>query len=260
MEGRDFSIEYPGDEVAREDTVGAFLVNEETVKVMGLDNKSAIGARFDFMGIKGKIIGVMKDFHYYSVKSEIEPLAMALAPGYVEIVTVRLAPENIAKSLHDLKNSWFSVAGGYPFEYRFLDEDFRGWYRSEERMLTLLEIFALTAIIIACLGLFGLASFTSEQRTKEIGIRKVLGATEINLTYLMSKEFLLLVIISNLIAFPVAYFVSNWWLQSFAYRININIWTFLLAGSLSIIIAILTVSYQSIKAASANPVKSLRYE
>jgi len=260
LEGRGFSHEFPADLASEEDTVGGFLINEETVRVMGLDNKTAVGARFDFMGIDGTIVGIMKNFHYNSVRTEIEPLAIALAPDFLSYLTLRIAPGDIAENMDNVKSAWSSVVPSYPFEYRFVDEDFDRWYRREARMLSLLEIFAILAIIIACLGLFGLASFTAEQKTKEIGIRKVLGASEVNLTYIMCKEFVILIVISNLLAWPLAFWGAGSWLEEFAYRIDLNLTFFLLAGILSIVVALLTVSYQAIKAALANPINSLRYE
>jgi len=258
--GRSFSEEFPGELAAEEDTLGNFLVNEETVKVMNKTNETVLGARFAFMGIDGKVVGVMKNFHYNTVRTKIEPLAMALAPDYIRFMVVRMAPGNIQQTLDNLKNSWNAIVPNYPFEYRFLDEDFERWYRRDERMVSLLQYFSVLAIIIACLGLFGLASFTAEQRTKEIGIRKTLGASEINLTYLLCKEFLILVGISNLIAWPIAYYALNGWLEEFAYKTDIGFLFFLFAGALSLIIALGTVSFQAIKAALTNPIKSLRYE
>jgi len=260
LEGRGFTHEFPGDEISEEDTVGGFLVNEETVKIMGLDYKAAVGARFEFMGGYGKIIGVMKNFHYNSVRTEIEPLAMMLAPDYFSFIAIRLASNNINDSIDAIKNTWSSVLPNYPFAYKFLDEDFERWYRRESRMVSLLEIFAVIAIIIACLGLFGLASFSAEQRTKEIGVRKVLGASELNLTLLMCKEFVILVFISNIIAWPIAYFSSISWLNDFAYRIDLGVSFFILSGLFSMVIALITVSFQAVKAALANPVVSLKYE
>ena len=159
-----------------------------------------------------------------------------------------------------MKDGWESVVAGYPFEYRFIDEDFENLYRTEQRMLNLLKYFSIMAIIIACLGLFGLASFTAEQRKKEIGIRKVLGASEIKLAYLLCREFLILVVISSLIAWPISYYILAGWLENFAYRVSLTAWIFLASGLLTLIIALLTVGYHALRAASANPVNSLKYE
>jgi len=159
-----------------------------------------------------------------------------------------------------IEKTWQSIIPDYPFEYRFLIEDFERYYRAEERMGGLLKYFAILAVFIACLGLFGLASFTAEQRTKEVGIRKVLGASTRQITLLLCKEFFVLVLLSNIISWPVAYFVMKDWLQDFAYRSNLGVATFALAMGLALIIALLTVSFQAVKAAVANPVNALKYE
>ncbi len=159
-----------------------------------------------------------------------------------------------------MKEAWESIVPGYPFEYRFVDEDFERLYRTEERMVDLLKYFSIMAIIIACLGLFGLASFTAEQRKKEIGIRKVLGASEIKLTYLLCRDFLLLVIIASFIAWPISYYILGGWLESFAYRISLSSWMFVVSGLLTMVVALGTVGWQAVKAAIANPVDSLRNE
>ena len=176
------------------------------------------------------------------------------------VISVRLNTADIPNALNIIKTAWEKAAPQYPFDYRFLDKSFDELYKSFEKQIQIFTIFALLAIFIACLGLFGLASFTSEQKTKEIGIRKVLGSSVTGILKLLSKEYLLLILISNLIAWPAAYFLMNKWLQDFAYRIEINYLIFLLSGVIVFIISILTISMQVIKAATANPVKSLRYE
>ncbi|MCW8849826.1 MAG: ABC transporter permease [Melioribacteraceae bacterium] len=258
LAGRGFSYEFTSD--LPTDSTGKFLVNEEVVKVMGVTNNEAIGARFEFMGVKGSIVGVMKNFHFNSMRTKIEPLAMVLAPEYIRFTVVRIAPGNISETIDNMKAAWESILPGYPFEYRFIDEDFERLYRTEERMVDLLKYFSAMAIIIACLGLFGLASFTAEQRKKEIGIRKVLGASEIKLTYLLCRDFLLLVIIASFIAWPISYFILGGWLESFAYRINLSSWMFIISGLLTMVVALGTVGWQAVKAAIANPVDSLRNE
>ncbi|MFC2082268.1 ABC transporter permease, partial [Bacteroidota bacterium] len=172
LEGRGFQENFPADELTDTDTVGGVLINEEMVKTMGMDNKSVIGARFDFFS-NGNVIGVMKDFHFATVKNQIEPLAMGLAPDFMEYMIIRLQKGNPRETLNNLQKSWNRVVADYPFEYKFLDEDIEKMYRSETRMLGLLNYFAILAIVIASLGLFGLASFMAEQRTKEFGVRKV---------------------------------------------------------------------------------------
>ena len=256
VEGRDFSEDFPGD-VAR-DTTGNYLVNEEVVKVMNV--KSAVGKRFEIWGIKGQIVGVMKNFHFLSVKQKIEPLLMLLSPDQVSYMSVRLAKNMIPETMDRLKEAWAEILPDYPFEFRFVEEDFDWMYRREQRMVDLLKYFSIMAVIIACLGLFGLSSFTAEQRTKEIGIRKVLGANEPSLVYLLCKEFLILVAVSGVIAWPISYYVMTNWLESFAYRFDLGVTIFIFSGVIAVVISLLTVSYQAIKAALANPVNSLKYE
>lgn len=251
-EGRSFSEDFPGD------LSGAFLVNEEVVKIMGVE--SAVGARFSFLGIEGRIIGVMKNFHYQPLRNEIEPIAFVLDPDSIRYILVRIQSGDIVSSLDTVREIWTRIIPQYPFDYTFLDEDFDSMYRTEERMGTLLNYFSVFAIIIACLGLFGLASFTAEQRTKEVGVRKVLGASAPQVTVLLGKEFLFLVVLSNLLAWPVAYMVMDNWLQNFAYRTDIGVDLFATAAALALVIAIITVSYHAIRSALSNPVDALRHE
>ncbi len=258
--GRDYSQDFSGDLVSNSDSIGGFLVNEEVVRIMGLDANSAIGAQFDNFGCYGKIVGVMKNFHFKDVKTIIEPIAFALVPDNLRFIVIRIERGNIPETIKNLTNAWASIVPKYPFEYRFLDDDLDRTYLSEMRMLDLLRIFSVIAILIACLGLFGLASFSAEQRTKEIGIRKTIGASVSNIVFLLSKEFIKWVLIANVIAWPISYILLNNWLQNYAYRVSIAWWVFLIATILTIIIAIITVGFQSIKAAIANPVNSLKYE
>lgn len=252
-EGRAFSKEFATDKTE------AFIVNEEVAKVIG--KESVVGENFSFIGRQGKIIGVMKNFHYQSIRDKIEPLAIYIGPPENFYFTIiRIPSENISASLGFIEDTWQRLIPNYPFEYRFLNEDFDRYYRAEERMGSLLKYFSILAVFIACLGLFGLASFTAEQRTKEIGIRKVLGASAPQITFLLCKEFFVLVLLANIISWPVAYIVMKNWLQGFAYRTGLGVMTFMLAMGLALVIAILTVSFQAIKAAVANPVNSLRYE
>jgi ABC-type antimicrobial peptide transport system permease subunit len=253
-EGRPFSKEFGTDQTE------AFIVNEEVAKLMG--KESIVGERFSFAGRDGHIIGVMKNFHYYSLRNKIEPLAIYLRPaaeGFYYTM-IRIPSENISASLDFVKETWQRVVPAFPFEYSFLVEDFEYYYRSEERMGDLLKYFSILAVFIACLGLFGLASFSAEQRTKEIGIRKVLGASAQQITLLLCREFFVLVLLANIIAWPVAYFVMGNWLQDFAYRTSLGLLTFVLTMALALVIALLTVSFQAVKAAVANPVDALKYE
>ncbi len=252
IEGRSFSKEFTTD------TSSAFLVNEEVVKIMGVE--SAVNKRFDFLDIEGTIVGVMKNYHFQSVSENIEPLAIYCGPDNISYIVIRLQAGGTPAAVEYVKSTWERVVPNYPFDYRFvdqvLDDNYRGW----QQLSDLLKYFAFMAILIASLGLFGLASYTAEQRTQEIGIRKVLGASVANLVLLMSKEFTKWVLIANVIAWPIAYFVMNNWLQNFAYRINIGLWTFIFSAAVALTIAVVTVSFQAIKAALSNPVDALRYE
>lgn len=181
-------------------------------------------------------------------------------PGEVNRISVKLRPENLYVTLRAIEKLWKRMEPAYPFHYVFLDESFDRLYRSEQHMGQIFISFTLIAILIACLGLFGLASFTAEQRTKEIGIRKVLGASVSSVVLLLSRQFTKWVILANVVAWPIAYFAMNKWLQNFAYRIRLEVWMFILSGVIALIIAILSVSTKAVKAAVANPVDSLRYE
>ncbi len=259
--GRTFSRQFPSD------ATGAFLVNEAVVKLMGLDAAAAVGKKFNVMGVDGAIIGVVRDFHYFSVRYSIEPLAIAMgvkspadswtAPSYA---VVRLKAGDVAPSLSAVEAAWRAVNADYPFEYRFFDQDFDRMYRSDEQTGKILRIFALLAVAIACLGLFGLASFTAEQKTREIGVRKVLGASASGIVVLLTKEFAKWVLVANVLAWPAAYFIMRNWLQQYAYRTNIAWWLFAAAGGGALVVALLTVSFQALRAAQSDPVKALKYE
>lgn len=255
-EGRSFSPQFPSDKAL--DSTGNFLINETLAGIMGVE--SPVGKTLDFLGVEGQIVGVMKDYHFSKVSRKIQPLALYLADESLDNVIIKLKPGNLANSIEQLTEAWNNVYDGYPFEFKFLDDDLDRMYRSEMRMFNLLKYFAIVAIIIACLGLYGLASFAAEQRTKEIGIRKVLGASEFTLAVLISKEFVVLVTLANLIAWPLSFYFMKDWLDSFAYRIDLSLYFFLTAGAIALVITILTVSYQALKAAYSNPIKSLRYE
>jgi len=251
-EGRSFSKEFPTD------ATEAIMVNEEAVKAMGME--FPIGQRLSIGDNNFKIIGIVKNYHFRSLRQEIDPLILIYSPENSRALFARLKSEQIPQTIGYIENAWKKFAPGYPFNYRFLDEALDGLYRSEQRIGTLFRYFSILAILISCLGLLGLASFMAEQRTKEIGIRKVLGATASNIVALLSKEFTKWVIVANIIAWPIAYFTLSKWLQSYAYKTNVALWSFVLSGALALLIALATVSYQSIKAALANPADSLRYE
>ncbi len=251
-EGRNFSKEFPTD------ATEAIMVNEEAVKVMGME--SPIGKRLSLQDRNLKIIGVVKNYHFRSLRQEIEPLVLLYYPSYCRVLFARLKSDEIPQTIGYIEDVWKRFAPGLPFNYNFLDEALNRLYRSEQRIGTLFRYFSILAILISCLGLLGLASFMAEQRTKEIGIRKVLGATASNIVALLSKEFTKWVIVANVFAWPIAYFALNKWLQTYAYKTNVALWSFILSGALALFLALTTVSYQSIKAALANPADSLRYE
>jgi predicted permease len=252
IEGRDFSPDYASD------STSSYVVNEEMVKLMGL--QSAIGADLTIWNNPGKIIGVMKDFHFRPLNSHIQPLVFVLKPEKAYSVAIRIRPEDISGTLGYIEATWKRIIPEYPFDYAFLDEQFDGRYRGVERMGDLAGGFSLLAIFIACLGLFGLASFTAEQRTKEIGIRKVLGASGFSVVQLLSREFITLVVIAVVVAWPLAWIAMNRWLEDFAYHVDLGWSTFVLAGFLALFIALLTISGQAIRAARDNPVRALKYE
>jgi len=255
--GRSFSRDYPSDRIT--DSTAAFLVNEEVVRIMGTDDP--VGQRFDFAGRKGTIVGVMKDFHYHSARNKIEPLAIHCRKGEeLSALVVKLGPGDITKVMKELEETWHEILPIYPFDYIFLDQDYDNMYRTEERMGNIIKYFTILGIIIACLGLFGLASFTAERRTQEIGIRKVAGANVSTIISLLSREFTFLVIFSCIIAVPVAYLVMNMFLNEFAFHTNLSWWIFILACMAALVIANLTVSFQAIRAALTNPAEALRYE
>lgn len=250
VQGRNFSYEFSTD-------TSNYILNEEAVEQMGLE--TPIGKWLEF-GEKGEIIGVVKNYHYMPFTYEIEPLILYYNPSYYRYAMLRISGSDIPRTLGFLESIWSQFAPEFPFEYHFLDEDYERIYRTEQRLGVLTRYFTFLAIFISCLGLFGLASFMAEQRTKEIGIRKVLGATIASVTLLLSREYTKWVLMANILAWPVAYLAMKKWLQGFAYRVDMTVLTFVLAGLLTLFIALLTVSYQAIKTAVANPVEALRHE
>jgi ABC-type transport system, involved in lipoprotein release, permease component len=233
-------------------------MNEEMVKLMGLE--SVDGASIRYYSKEIKIIGVMKNFHFKPLSNLIEPLILRLDPEEIRSVLIRIHPERISSSLEFIEKTWKKINPMFPFEFNFIDETFDRTYRNIERTGKLLNIFSILAVFIACLGLFGLASFMAEQHTKEIGIRKAIGASVSNIILLQMKEFIKCVFIANIIAWPIAYYLMNRWLENFPYRSKLGLDIFIFSVTLTFVLALLTVSYQSIKAATANPADSLRYE
>ena len=243
------------------DTTQSVVINEATAKILGYKSPNdAVGKKFTQWGRKGQIIGVVKDFHYRSLQTAVEPLNMRFKPDNARFLTLKIANQNIPATIAAIENKWKTIAPQIPLEYSFVDQQFNKQYAGEERFGTLFLYFSVLAIFISCLGLLGLASYSTLQRTREIGIRKVLGASIFSITNMLSKEFLQLVLIAAVIAFPIAWFGMNKWMQGFAYKAGIGWWIFAVAGVLAVLIAVTTVSFQSVKAALANPVKSLRSE
>jgi hypothetical protein len=242
------------------DKGGAFLVNEEVARLMGVRGEEAVGRIFEFEGIKGPIVGVMKNYHYKPVQNPLEPMAVIAAPDAVRFAILRLGKGEMSLALKQAESAWEKVNPQYPFEYRFFDEDYDRSYRQYEQMGEILKWFSGLAVFVACLGLFGLASFLAEQRRKEVGVRKVLGASAGQVVVLLSKEFTKWVLLANVIAWPAAYFAARAWLQRFPLRADIPAAYFVLSGAAALVIALLTVSGQAWRAARKNPADALRYE
>jgi len=236
-------------------------LNETAVKALGWENP--LGREMNHWGRGGQsatVVGVIKDFHMHSLHLEIKPLYVYLNPESGRYISVKVREQNLSETIDFIQGKMREFSPQYPFNYQFFDDIFDRAYRAEQKIGTLFSVFAMLAILIACLGLFGLASFTAEQRTKEIGIRKILGASVSHIAFLLSREFTKWVVIANIVAWPIAYYVMTQWLQNFAYKVNLGLFTFLVAGASALFIALLTVSFQTIRAATANPVDSLRYE
>ena len=235
-----------------------FILNETAVREAGI--KDPIGKRFKMWKADGTIIGVVKDFHFASMKRKIEPAVLYYYPRINNFIFIKTSGENAVKAITGTEAVWNQYNAGNPFSYNFLDETFQNLYKSEQQTGTLFNVFAGIAILISCLGLLGLATFTAHVRTREIGVRKVLGASAGSIIRLLARDFIRLVLIAIVIAIPVAWYGMNQWLQDFAYKISIGWTVFAFAGLIAIVISIITISFQSLKAALANPVKSLRTE
>jgi len=253
--GRDFSRAFKSDDST------AYILNEAAVRSIGWKNNAdAIDELFEYGGNKGKVIGVVKDFHFESLHQKIVPMVMLINKGWRNWLSISISAGNFQNSIASVENTWKTYMPNTPFSYQFLDERFNNQYQAEQKQRSLFMLFAGISIFISCLGLFALAAFMAEQRRKEIGVRKVLGASVSSITTLLSKDFIKLVLISIVIASPIAWYAMSSWLADFAYRINIQWWIFPAAGLIAVLIAVLTVSYQAISAALVNPVKSLKSE
>ncbi len=254
IEGRNFSSDFITDKDE------AFIINETAMKTFGWN--SAIGKKLttSWGNQQGKVIGVVKDFHFKSLHHTIEPALFSHRESNRYCVAVKIKPDNVSESIAYIEKTWHQFNPEWPFSYSFIDEAFDRLYRAEQRMIKIAGYSAILAILIAALGLFGLTSFTTERRIKEIGIRKVLGASVHSILYMLTKDFTKWVLLANIFAWPIAWYAMNKWLQNFAYHVSLSWWIFVLAGGMALVIALLTVSYQVIRAATANPVESLRYE
>jgi putative ABC transport system permease protein len=253
--GRMFSKSIPTDDSL------SFVINEAAVKAIGWKNaKDHIDQEFQYADVKGKLIGVVKDFHFESLHQEITPMIFLQRRNNYNVISVKIAGGEMNTAIASLEKIWKEFVPARPFDYAFLSEQYRKLYTAEQRQSELFTVFSGLAIFIASLGLFGLATFNTMQRIKEIGIRKVLGASVINIVQLLSREIVILIVASNLIAWPVAWYFMDQWLKTFAYRIDINIGLYIIAAVSAVLIALITVSTQTIKAALRNPASTLRYE
>jgi putative ABC transport system permease protein len=251
LKGRDFSWERSGD------LMKTMIVNESFVKAFNLDHP--LGAEINFLNRKVRIIGVIKDFHYNSFREVIAPSAFVYA-NWNSGINIKISDQNVSQAILHIKNVWDELSPEAPFEYEFLDESYDKLYKSEESFQQIVTIFSGIAIMIACLGLLGLVLYNAERRTKEIGIRKVVGASVKQMLILLAKDFTKWILVANIITWPIVYYAMNHWLGNFAYRINIGIKPLVLAGIVTYVLALLTVAFHALKAATANPVKALRHE
>lgn len=252
--GRNFSKQFGTDDSA------AFILNETAVEKLGWNNESAIGKPFMYGDRKGEIVGVLKDFHFESLHNKIQPMILFITNDRNSWASIKTTGEDQQATIAFIESIWREYRPEYPFDYFYSDELFAENYDSEQKLTEIFGIFSTLAIIIACLGLLGLSAYMAEQRTKEIGIRKVLGASVSSVVTLLSAEFIKLVLIANLTAYPIAWFLMNKWLENYPYHDSINIGIFVLASVIALAIAVGTVSVQAIKAAIANPIKSIQYE
>jgi putative ABC transport system permease protein len=264
--GRNFSKEFGTDEAS------AILINETAVKEFGWTDplgKTIISSdpRNAFRGYREmRVIGVVRDFHLRDLTEEIEPVYISCDPdfplpyNYLDVISVRIKPDDIPGTLNFMRNRWEKIFSNLSFEYSFLDDIFNRQFQEIEQSRKIFSYFSFLAIFVACLGLYGMASFSAVQRTKEIGIRKVLGSTTTGIVALLSRELVVLILLANLVAWPLSFLAMNKWIRNFPYHVSIGIEVFIGASLIVLLIGLLTVSHQAIKAALANPVKSLRYE
>jgi putative ABC transport system permease protein len=258
VKGRSFSRDFTSD------TAG-ILINETLLKKLGWGD-DCIGKKMTpgdpTNKFKFHVIGVVKDFHFVSLHDKIEPYLIYLSRNNLRSLSIKFKPGNLSESIEQISDKWTEMEPNFPFDYSFLDDTFDELYKSEQRLGKLFIYFSIIAIFIACLGLFGLASYTAEQRTKEIGIRKTFGAKTSSIAFLLTRDFTKWILLANVLAWPLAYYFLDLWLQNFAFRINVAAqWqVFVLSAIISFVVAILTVSLHAIKVAGSNPVNALKYE
>lgn len=250
--GRHFSREFTGDS-------SNYVINETAMRLMGLNAGNAVGKPLKFGNVKGQIIGVVKDFNYKALQYSIEPLVLRLN-RWGGIIVVRTPAGSTEAAIKQLEKVYTSLNPAYPFTYNFIDKDLDNLYHGEQKMGRIFNLFATLAIFISCLGLYGLSAFMAEQRTKEIGVRKVLGASVTGIVYLLSTSFTKLILIAIAIAIPLSWYGIHQWLQGFAYHISVSWVVFALASLVVLVIAWLTISYESVKAAITRPAVSLKSE
>ena len=254
VHGRTFSDKYANE------SHESVILNQSAIKELGLKESIGKVVKSENFNRPKKIIGVIEDFHEGSLHGQIPPMVFSCIPSQIGQIVIRIRPDNVSNTIEYIRNTWRQFNPDETFAFSFIEEEYSKFYRSEEKLGRIISAFTILTILVACLGLFGLSMFMAEQRTKEIGIRKVLGASVTSVVQLLTKEFIKWVLLANLIAWPIAYYAMNKWLQNFAYRINISWWVFVLAGGIALVIALLTVSWQVIRTAIANPMEALRYE
>ena len=254
--GRSFSADFP------KDSTEALLLNEVAIRLYGYSDPSEIiGKKFSQWGRKGTVIGVVEDFNYKSLHTKVEPLALRFAPvGALRYLSLQISPEDMTETIAGLEQQWRQIVPHRPFLYSFLDDSFNQQYQADIQFGKIFSVFAGLAISIACLGLFGLTTYTTEQKTKEIGIRKVLGASVVSIVSLLSKDYVKLFLIAIAIATPASWYIMNDWLNGFAYKVEMGPEVFMAAALICLLIALITISWQSVKAALQNPVESLKNE
>ncbi len=259
VEGRNFSWNR------KTDDFGSLIINETSVNKHDLKQPLEMQVSKTGAGIEGPVVGVVKDFHYRSLHRKIGPVVFYwntqnINQFTVKYVSIRISEQNVAESISHIESVWNQTCPEFPFEFQFFGDLLDGLYKTEQQFSNIIFIFSLLAIFIACLGILGLVMFSTERRTKEIGIRKVLGASIPDIFWMITQDFTKLILLAALISWPIIYYAMNKWLQRFAYHVNLNVWIFIISGLAALVIALLTVSHQTIKAATANPVDSLRYE